>query len=111
MKNFFFSSRRRHTRCSRDWSSDVCSSDLREQAKQVRVRDAGLLRDVLRGRAVQAAPCELLRCHLHQDLRSEERRVGAEGRTGMRRQREEDLSREAWEVVSISEIAREGKEA
>src|SRR2546429_241444 len=23
----FFSSRRRHTRCSRDWSSDVCSSD------------------------------------------------------------------------------------
>src|SRR3989449_11710954 len=27
---FFFSSRRRHTRCSRDWSSDVCSSDLLE---------------------------------------------------------------------------------
>src|SRR5256884_1056956 len=26
--SFFFSSRRRHTRCSRDWSSDVCSSDL-----------------------------------------------------------------------------------
>src|SRR5205809_562752 len=25
---FFFSGRRRHTRCSRDWSSDVCSSDL-----------------------------------------------------------------------------------
>src|SRR5207245_8478217 len=24
----FFSSRRRHTRCYRDWSSDVCSSDL-----------------------------------------------------------------------------------
>src|SRR5690606_40079644 len=30
---FFFSSRRRHTRFSRDWSSDVCSSDL-EQAWQ-----------------------------------------------------------------------------
>src|SRR6266542_7073629 len=27
---FFFSSRRRHTRCYRDWSSDVCSSDLDE---------------------------------------------------------------------------------
>src|SRR2546429_6085655 len=27
MCSFFFSSRRRHTRCSRDWSSDVCSSD------------------------------------------------------------------------------------
>src|SRR5690606_30883158 len=26
---FFFSSRRRHTRFSRDWSSDVCSSDLK----------------------------------------------------------------------------------
>src|SRR5207245_5458451 len=26
--NFFMSSRRRHTRCYRDWSSDVCSSDL-----------------------------------------------------------------------------------
>src|SRR5690606_39827086 len=28
IKFFFFSSRRRHTRFSRDWSSDVCSSDL-----------------------------------------------------------------------------------
>src|SRR3989442_15460664 len=28
---FFFSSRRRHTRCGRDWSSDVCSSDLTPQ--------------------------------------------------------------------------------
>src|SRR5690625_7906449 len=27
---FFFSSRRRHTRWPRDWSSDVCSSDLQE---------------------------------------------------------------------------------
>src|SRR5690606_40225403 len=27
---FFFSSRRRHTRFSRDWSSDVCSSDLED---------------------------------------------------------------------------------
>src|SRR2546428_134276 len=26
--DFFFSSRRRHTRSDRDWSSDVCSSDL-----------------------------------------------------------------------------------
>src|SRR2546427_6115033 len=29
---FFFSSRRRHTRFDCDWSSDVCSSDLLEQA-------------------------------------------------------------------------------
>ena len=39
---FFFSSRRRHTRLVRDWSSDVCSSDLgtrridlREQAQSI----------------------------------------------------------------------------
>src|SRR5699024_11402951 len=30
---FFFSSRRRHTRSKRDWSSDVCSSDLVRQMK------------------------------------------------------------------------------
>src|SRR5205807_4106764 len=31
---FFFSSRRRHTRLQGDWSSDVCSSDLRSQARR-----------------------------------------------------------------------------
>src|SRR5439155_8864634 len=30
---FFFSSRRRHTRWPRDWSSDVCSSDLDHRAR------------------------------------------------------------------------------
>src|ERR1041385_6319854 len=37
----FFSSRRRHTRCSRDWSSDVCSSDLVQEAlgKQEQLAD------------------------------------------------------------------------
>src|SRR2546422_3961383 len=35
---FFFSSRRRHTRCSRDWSSDVCSSDLIERLKKAEQR-------------------------------------------------------------------------
>src|SRR5690606_23457415 len=34
----FFSSRRRHTRFSRDWSSDVCSSDLRADLGQGRPR-------------------------------------------------------------------------
>src|SRR3989442_7292519 len=33
---FFFSSRRRHTRCGRDWSSDVCSSDLHAAAREGR---------------------------------------------------------------------------
>src|SRR5690606_40204393 len=47
--SFFFSGRRRHTRFSRDWSSDVCSSDLAVPAGHVvdevgeclRDRDAG----------------------------------------------------------------------
>src|SRR6266849_468097 len=30
---FFFSSRRRHTRSTRDWSSDVCSSDLNDEIR------------------------------------------------------------------------------
>src|SRR5690606_40602890 len=32
---FFFSSRRRHTSFSRDWSSDVCSSDLRISPRRI----------------------------------------------------------------------------
>src|SRR6266702_525736 len=39
---FFFSSRRRHTRWPRDWSSDVCSSDLRSRFAQHRL-DLGVL--------------------------------------------------------------------
>src|SRR5699024_12011158 len=35
---FFFSSRRRHTRSKRDWSSDVCSSDLPRGKPTVRQR-------------------------------------------------------------------------
>src|SRR5215208_7907201 len=41
---FFFSSRRRHTRWPRDWSSDVCSSDLAIDAAAHRDRDASRLR-------------------------------------------------------------------
>src|SRR5207247_5395623 len=35
---FFFSSRRRHTRSTRDWSSDVCSSDLQRRLRPHRGR-------------------------------------------------------------------------
>src|SRR5690349_22808965 len=40
---FFFSSRRRHTRSLRDWSSDVCSSDLpeREHERATRQKRCG----------------------------------------------------------------------
>src|SRR6266480_5817072 len=41
LRDFFFSSRRRHTRLTCDWSSDVCSSDLASppSAKTSRARD------------------------------------------------------------------------
>src|SRR5256886_17153236 len=39
---FFFSSRRRHTRFDCDWSSDVCSSDLRRRRRRRRRRLLGL---------------------------------------------------------------------
>src|SRR6266446_7533933 len=39
---FFFSSRRRHTRLQGDWSSDVCSSDLRGVVIVVRMIDGTL---------------------------------------------------------------------
>src|SRR5207253_8138416 len=64
---FFFSSRRRHTRWPRDWSSDVCSSDLRGTA-------------VLTGQA-DYSPNVSLETHQEGLKRSEERRVGKEGRS------------------------------
>src|SRR2546426_7729378 len=50
--SFFFSSRRRHTRLQGDWSSDVCSSDLRnlDRAKELvctRVRAANEFLELL----------------------------------------------------------------
>src|SRR6266852_6589801 len=41
---FFFSSRRRHTRCYRDWSSDVCSSDLM-MLRLAQLQDEGVMLD------------------------------------------------------------------
>src|SRR5207247_7713167 len=87
---FFFSSRRRHTRSTRDWSSDVCSSDLEvvggDAAAVFHLRPAGAAHvvdalpvdDVLDAelRGVGDAPVR----HLGAVRlpRSEERRVGKE---------------------------------
>src|SRR5699024_11665084 len=95
------SSRRRHTRSKRDWSSDVCSSDLTLAARGrphkiltwhdyalapgevttlvYRVRPSGhtsAIRATTRARTWRALAPNLT----HQELRSEERRVGKEGR-------------------------------
>src|SRR5205809_1850637 len=89
---FFFSSRRRHTRCSRDWSSDVCSSDLCHE-KNVRLKSSLFVYDEYWTRVLGYIP-RLLESvilkpgekeHLIQDIekfkRSEERRVGKECRS------------------------------
>src|SRR5690625_6485958 len=57
---FFFSSRRRHTRWPRDWSSDVCSSDLRRAIRRalISVYDKTGLDDLARG--LHAAGVELV---------------------------------------------------
>src|SRR5687768_17972079 len=89
---FFFSSRRRHTRCSRDWSSDVCSSDLpvltrtllargdaAAQAAYLRhFRADSIVRDMeaLRQELASGQPWSVLG-----QSRSEERRVGKECRS------------------------------
>src|SRR5207253_8347746 len=75
---FFFSSRRRHTRWPRDWSSDVCSSDL-EITVSGEPREVGLVSYLFE---------ELMELVAHGYLltpdsvtRSEERRVGKECRS------------------------------
>src|SRR5690606_40021873 len=95
---FFFSSRRRHTRFSRDWSSDVWSSDLvfrpvglfvrgegpasrgRRPQENLKNSRRGNMNDNIRqyARAARLA----LAAALGLALRSEERRVGREGRGG-----------------------------
>src|SRR5439155_18359849 len=69
---YFFSSRRRHTRWPRDWSSDVCSSDLR-------VKQVGPHRFL--GELTVFLLCKLLDGDVPQAWRSEERRVGKECRS------------------------------
>src|SRR2546421_3756675 len=51
---FFFSSRRRHTRSDRDWSSDVCSSDLEEIPARMQARAADDLKKMVTDRLVDA---------------------------------------------------------
>src|SRR5438874_8920818 len=96
---FFFSSRRRHTRSLRDWSSDVCSSDLQARRREglhlgrqaPRRRQGGPGDRMAQGRfRARPRPCQGHRgpAQGHEvgrrlviGRRSEERRVGKEWRS------------------------------
>src|SRR5690606_39521910 len=93
---FFFSSRRRHTRFSRDWSSDVCSSDLFVFASSTNASPyasvtnslsslvIGLPSDLFLGIWIFPTPSfseSLIIASVSSVNRSEERRVGKECRS------------------------------
>src|SRR5207253_4640295 len=86
---FFFSSRRRHTRWPRDWSSDVCSSDLTMNNLTIRtatLQNLDAVMDLLRKAdlPVEDLPRvfgENYCVAIMNDSRSEERRVGKECRS------------------------------
>src|SRR5262245_63146314 len=91
----FFSSRRRHTRCLSDWSSDVCSSDLTSTVASEKVlivwdiersflEKRGTPTDAMplwRSRMVSATPTNRSVASSRLRARSEERRVGKECRS------------------------------
>src|SRR5699024_12192938 len=97
---FFFSSRRRHTRSKRDWSSDVCSSDLLKVLAGILDPDQGTLikpgdyqvgylsqEPDLDNKAtvletVFAGNTPIMNAVRKYEQRSEERRVGKESRSG-----------------------------
>src|SRR3712207_7885767 len=85
---FFFSSRRRHTRYWRDWSSDVCSSDLStdplgfgEACFRYRHLELTACVALVLPVAVEYAVDEARRIVYLRRARSEERRVGKECRS------------------------------
>src|SRR5262245_62706291 len=105
--HFFFSSRRRHTRCLSDWSSDVCSSDLLLSTVSQGAEDSSRIapaevhyrlgiaylqtrqfaqawRHARQAEALGAPAAELIAAlrRVAAEPRSEERRVGKECRCG-----------------------------
>src|SRR3712207_7504946 len=84
---FFFSSRRRHTRYWRDWSSDVCSSDLasflQEDVGAGDITSDNIIPADLEAKAKIVCKSRFaIVCGLEEaSMRSEERRVGKECRS------------------------------
>src|SRR5699024_12039453 len=101
---FFFSSRRRHTRSKRDWSSDVCSSDLVTKAlNKIPGVTATVSLEDKEAQIVAEDGVEPERMkEAVEDARSEERRVGKEGR-GRRGRGEEMESIKKGEKTHVNE--------
>src|SRR5690606_41179606 len=106
---FFFSSRRRHTRFSRDWSSDVCSSDLlnvTEAPGTAQMVEAVTIDDASKSFSDTTTTIKvsisLMPLHIYPKcpnsstpaVRSEERRVGKECRS--RGSRGSERQKERW---------------
>src|SRR5439155_9003008 len=106
---FFFSSRRRHTRWPRDWSSDVCSSDLV-------VSSIGVQSNTPRFSAYVASKAALdafTRCIASEIVddnvqRSEERRVGKECRSWWGREYINKNNKRIYDMPDGVPSAREG---
>src|SRR5207245_5789409 len=79
---FFFSSRRRHTRCYRDWSSDVCSSDLMSSATPATIAKPAISPMIAASVTGGDSKANTDATTLRTPNRSEERRVGKEGGCG-----------------------------
>src|SRR5438128_12665719 len=97
---FFFSSRRRHTRCYRDWSSDVCSSDLSSPPRcSPEVRTGSWVASTPASSAV-ATSSSTRKPPAAPSGRSEERRVGKECRARWEpyhdKKKEQESVREHW---------------
>src|SRR5690349_25107595 len=95
---FFFSSRRRHTRSLRDWSSDVCSSDLSHPIRSPPLHDVEAGRPPrpsklqLPGSRPPTRPASSPVSLSPKPARSEERRVGKECRSRWSRYHERKKS-------------------
>src|SRR5205814_2631898 len=107
---FFFSSRRRHTRCLSDWSSDVCSSDLagligaeagRSPDRRIEMR--GDTRALRQGGRTERRP--MRRDDAIWPDRSEERRGGEEcrARWGLGEERRIDSVADGTVTIAVSQ--------
>src|SRR5207245_8147893 len=95
---FFFSSRRRHTRCYRDWSSDVCSSDLYSFGSYGHKSEEKTVKEETRlGKVESTEASQGCQDGARGGNRSEERRVGKECRSqwaGKHEKKEERKNKE-----------------